>query len=110
MNDFVLRGFCQTCGFPVYLNEEKAYHSTTATSPLTVALYGLCKEIKPVYFLSVKQMDIITASKEFSEFVETNEVYCWINPHDALAEFLKRNPFLVAKILKEVGEKEGENK
>lgn len=104
MNDFVLRGFCKKCDTEVFLYDTRAMHCAPNGS--------LCEDGKyskePVWFLSAQQMDIITSSKEFAEFIEINEVDCWINPHDALAEFLKENPFLVSRILKEAGEKNKE--
>ena len=109
MNNFVLRGFCQTCGFPVYLNEEKAYHTTNANTPLCMGLYGHCRKIKPVWFLSPKQMKIVWEDDRSRAwmFERLNKQHR-ASAHFLLYYILDENPFLVAKILKNAGEKSKE--
>ena len=107
MNVSVLRGFCKKCAGAIHLKQNGLKYLNETDYGWQPYHYFIKKkhDIEPVWFLSARQMDIITSSKEFAEFIETNEVDCWINPHDALAEFLKKEPFLVSKILKEAGEK-----
>lgn len=108
MNDFVLRGFCNDCWQPIFLNEDnQAQHS-----------FGVpCGKVisnEPVWFLSAKQMKIIEASEEFQIWVRKRYPGMMPNNEDRvlyLIRALESEPFLVAKILKQAGEKdEGENK
>lgn len=82
MNDFVLRGFCKKCDESHRFREDNEY--------------GLCDEgysCQPVWFLSPTQMKILEVSKEIWNY-------------EGFADMLERNPFLVAKILKEAGKHE----
>lgn len=113
MNDFVLRGFCRTCKWPIYLwNMGNTYfpryteyvdeNMNTHMNPFEI------HKIEPVWFLSAKQMRIVRSSKEFYE--EYNTWKKRKSPDGTIATMLEKNPFLVSKILKEAGEKSKEVK
>ena len=114
MNDFVLRGFCRTCGWPIYLWDMNGIYFpryieyvdeniNTHMNPFEI------HKIDPVWFLSTKQMEIIRLSEIFEEWCSENG-NSW-DDYWTLTEILSDEPFLVASILKDVGkENKEENK
>lgn len=109
MNDSVLRGFCQTCGWPIYLWDMNGIYFpryieyvdeniNTHMNPFEI------HKIVPVWFLSPKQMNIIRLDSKFKEWCWTNH-YQNSNDINALMEFVEKIPFLVVKVLKDAGEK-----
>lgn len=104
MDEKTLRGFCQKCELPIALIDGQEMHGLPLENVPDEALEKT-KDHNPVFiwFLSAKQMKIIVQSHEFNEWYGKNQRNV---PHyDALAEFLEEMPFLVAKILKENGDK-----
>lgn len=98
--DFVLRGFCKYCDKSIYvsqLEKEIVLHEWPSES---IGYH----EVEPVWFLSPKQMDIIVQSKSFRDWYIEKECDHWEDSNESLAEFLRKEPFLVAKILREAGE------
>jgi hypothetical protein len=103
MNDFVLRGFCKKCLLPLEFNEKGRNFfilSKSATSNLRK-----CKPCVPVWFLSGKQMVIIRSSKSEELIVILRKYGLWRFDSSIYGILLAKNPFLVARILKEAGEK-----
>lgn len=109
----VLRGFCQKCGWPIQLEEgmEKGLHvvldsdTGLSTNPLSCDDY----KMKPVWFLSAKQMTLIRDSKELHTFWVNNGKgpalgYRTFTKNDCIPIILEVNPFLVAKILQKIKE------
>jgi len=99
MSDFVLKGFCKKCNLGTqYILSNKEWVHTDAT----FKYYS--HEPIGESVLSAKQMEYIRESKTYLEWARAEE-------HDEaqnisyLQEFLLREPFLVARILKEAGEK-----
>ena len=95
MNDFVLRGFCKKCDESHRFREDNEY--------------GLCDEgysCQPVWFLSAKQMEIVFESDKFEEWAgQENYFELCNNAFTLIVKVLEDKPFLVAKILKDAGEK-----
>jgi hypothetical protein len=107
MNESVLRGFCQKCGWPIHygIDNEKSSvcHSANFDSINTNSIVKgmFYHKIEPVWFLSSKQMRILWENYEFKKWMWENT----LSVNETLAELLNKNPFLVARILKEAGEK-----
>jgi len=108
MNDFVLRGFCQECEWPIHyrIDNEKGgvFHSSNFDS---ININSIVKgqfyhKIKPVWFLSAKQMKIVGESEKWGDWLDSLDKY---DDWQDLIQFIQENPFLVARILKEAGEK-----
>lgn len=110
MNDSVLRGFCRTCGWPIYLWDMNGIYFpryieyvdeniNTHMNPFEI------HKIVPVWFLSPKQMKIIWEDDHSRAwmFKRVNKQHR-ASAHFLLYHILDENPFLVAKILKEAGE------
>ena len=104
MNDFVLRGFCENCWQPIFMNElGEPQHSFGIPCGKVI-----CKQAK--WCLSAKQIMTVYESKEYDLWYEMNfNLISPVSVSEMHARFLEREPFLVAKILKEA-EKEAENK
>lgn len=104
MNDFVLRGFCKKCEYPIKWqesidwNESKHYgnlHKRHKSQKIET------HKIEIEWFLSAKQIKIVH---------DSDVVHGIKNDWEAVYILLDENPFLVAKILKEAGEKENDKK
>lgn len=110
MNDFVLRGFCKKCEWQIYysIKQKRSFHFIPEGLDYSKK-YKNC-QIEPVWFLSVKQMEIIQTSDEFSGDWMNKDTSDWDNSAKELEKFIQDNPFLVAKILKEAGKKENDKK
>lgn len=96
MNETILSGICKKCDCTcVMVYTDCGVHEWSADT-------AKCGIPEPVWFLSARQMRIVVASAEFFKYFENNfgEIVF------ALEDMLERNPFLVAKILKDAEEKE----
>lgn len=91
MNNTVLRGFCQKCHDSIWLTFNGATWVPNHIQSYEQYCDGTKEFIQPVWFLSPAQMKILEVSKEIWNY-------------EGFADMLERNPFLVAKILKETGE------
>ena len=100
MNDFVLRGFCENCWQPIFMNElGEPQHSFGIPCGKVI-----CKQAK--WCLSAKQMKIVFESDKFEEWAGQENYFELCN--DAftfVVKVLEEHPFLVSKILKETEEK-----
>lgn len=110
MDDSVLRGFCQKCEWPIYLENKGAKHLLLRDSHKDDRWpdCGL-ENIKPVWFLSPKQIEILAQEKQFGDWIlKQNKGVDFTSENllNFLSKFLEKEPFLVARILKEAGEKD----
>ena len=106
MNDFVLRGFCKKCESSlIYGQSSRTIHYKKEIIGKSIDWECIHKE--PVWFLSAKQLDIISHSDEYWKWANGDEHEEAMNIN-YIINFLNREPFLVAKILKEAGEKNKE--
>lgn len=113
MNEYVLRGFCQKCEWPIALEDGmiKGLHEVldSDTGLSTNPIKCNDHKMEPVWFLSAKQMETIEYSNEFEKYCrnrsEASEPWRLIY---SLKELLIENSFLVSKILKDAGEKSKE--
>jgi len=106
MSDFVLRGYCKKCKWPIKMD----WISPTHCVPMHYDpdneddpsfQEDLFKhDIEPVWLLSAKQQRIVYGSDEYEEWVKKQG---YSNKHnvDCLINFFEEEPFLIAKILKD---------
>jgi len=104
MDEFVLRGFCEKCEQSItwdYFNEndKTKFYQGNCNAKLVNGKYGKCS---PVWFLSAKQMKIVGESEKWGDWLDSLDKY---DDWPDLIQFIQENPFLVARILKEAGEK-----
>lgn len=105
MSDFVLRGYCKKCELPLFWNNEIDFNNAKHS----ISNYKGTHQVEPVWFLSAKQMRIILESIVYINWIPTNynrKLTEAIAVDKLLSYFLEDEPFLVAKILKQKGEKE----
>lgn len=107
MNDFVLRGFCQKCKWPISYSrlegiENSAYHDV-GSIPGDKEYGGFKHDVEPVWFLSPKQMKIVWNSIEFRHWYIDEDNHEIFEEGEGLAEYVEKYPFLVAKILSDAG-------
>jgi len=102
MNDSILRGFCEKCNSPI----QHTYPMVALVHTDAIMKY-FDHEPEPVWFLSSKQMEIIRESKseEMKTLMKKNGL--WRFDSYLYGVLLDNDPILVARILKEAGEKKG---
>lgn len=100
MNESILRGYCAKCEDKLIFNLQTKEGIDYQHRDISLELHI----IEPIWFLSAKQMEIVQNSEKFFE-------WCGTTPHPldcsiaTLIVLLETEPFLVAKILKEEGER-----
>ena len=113
MNDFVLRGFCKKCEWPIALEDGmiKGLHEVldSDTGLSTNPIKCNDHKMEPIWFLSARQMQIVFGSDEFEKWAgQENYFELCNNAFTLIVKVLEEHPFLVSKILKDAGEKNKE--